>query len=67
MVQIQGLEKGESFKVIYRGERVDKGKANAKGKAVARFAVGKTTGPVKVQVRGQFKDRRGAKAFTVTR
>ncbi len=67
VVRIRGLEKGESFKVIYRGEQVDKGKAKAKGKAVARFKVGQTTGPVKVQVRGQFKDRRGAKAFTVTR
>lgn len=67
VVKIRRLVEGERFRVIFRGEKVDSGLANAKGRAVARFAVGKTLGPVKVLVRGQFKDRRGAKAFTVTR
>jgi hypothetical protein len=67
VVKVRGLAEGESFKVSYRGKRVAKGLANAKGKAVARFSVGRKTGAVKVVVLGEFKNRRAAKAFTVTR
>jgi hypothetical protein len=67
VVKIRGLVEGERFKAIYRGERVDTGRANSEGRGVARFAVGQKTGPVKVVVIGQFKNRRGGKAFTVTR
>ena len=67
VVKVDGLAKGEHYKVTYRGKRVDAGTANDKGRAVARFGVGQRTGKVKVVVLGEFKNRRAAKAFTVTR
>jgi hypothetical protein len=66
-VRISGLAKGESWSVTFRGKRVDTGTANAKGRAVARFGVGRKTGAVRVLVIGEFKNRRSSRAFTVTR
>ncbi len=67
VVKIRGLAKGERFRAILRGKKVDAGLAGAKGRAVARFKVGKTAGPVRVLVLGEFKNRRASRAFTVTR
>ncbi len=67
VVKIRGLATGESFTVIYRGKRVDRGTANAKHRGVARFSVGKKPGRVKVVVLGEFKNRRAAQGFVVTR
>ena len=53
--------------MTFRGKRVGVGTANDKGRAVARFRVGQKVGKVKVVVTGQFKNRRAAKTFTVTR
>ena len=67
VVKIRGLAVGEHYRVTYRGKRVDSGKANDRGRAAVRFGVGLKTGEVKVVVLGEFKNRRAAKAFTVTR
>jgi hypothetical protein len=67
VVKIRGLAEGERFRAILRGKRVDAGRANDKGRAVARFGVGRTTGPVRVLVLGEFTNRRASRAFTVTR
>ncbi len=66
-MKIRGLAVGEHYRVTYRGKRVDAGKANDQGRAAVRFGVGLKTGEVKVVVLGEFKNRRAAKAFTVTR
>ena len=67
VVKVRGLAAREHYKVTYRGKRVDAGKADGHGRAVARFGVGQKTGKVTVVVLGEFKNRRAAKAFTVTR
>ena len=67
VVQIRGLAEFEEYRVKVNRKLVDDGRANAKGRAVVRFAVGRKTGVVKVVVLGEFKNRRATKAFTVTR
>jgi hypothetical protein len=67
VVKVRGLADGEKYRVTYRGKRVGAGTANDDGRAVVRFGVGQKTGKVKVVVLGEFKNRRAAKAFTVTR
>ncbi len=67
VVKVRGLAAREHYKVTYRGKRVDAGKADGNGRAVARFGVGQKTGKVTVVLLGEFKNRRAAKAFTVTR
>lgn len=67
VVRISGLVKGERFRAVLRGKKVAQGVTKAKGKAVARFKVGKKTGPVRVLVLGEFKNRRASRAFTITR
>ena len=67
VVQIRGLADFEEYRVKVNRKLVDDGRANAKGRAVARFGVGRKTGVVKVVVLGEFKNRRATKAFTVTR
>ena len=53
VVKIRGLAKGESFKVSYRGKRVDEGTANAKGRG-GRPVPGRPEGR-----RGQGRGARG--------
>jgi hypothetical protein len=67
VVKINGLADGEKYRVTYRGKKVGAGKAGDQGRATVRFGVGQKVGKTKVVVLGEFKNRRAAKAFTVTR
>lgn len=66
-VAISGLERGEKVRVFVKGERVAKGKANARGKYFTRFDVTSNPGRTRVKVIGQFFNRKGFEPFRVNR
>ncbi len=66
-VKLKGLGAKEKVKVLVDGQRVDKGKANAKGVFKGRFLARLKLGLHKLKVLGQFKNRVGAVTFRVVR
>ncbi|GAA3541920.1 hypothetical protein AFL01nite_25560 [Aeromicrobium flavum] len=66
-IVVRGLVAGEPVRVQYRGKTVKRGVASAKGTYTHRFKVGRTTGTVRVVVRGAYGNRLGKTAFKVVR
>jgi len=69
VLTVRGLAPGERVTVTYRGKRVSAraAKANARGVAKVRFAVGRKAGKTKVTVRGAYASRKRTVAFKVVR
>ncbi len=65
-VTVRGLAKGESVTVRYQGRVVDRAIAKKK-RYTTRFDVVRTKGKQKVQVFGEFGNRKGAKKFRVVK
>ncbi|MGD9960907.1 hypothetical protein [Nocardioides sp.] len=65
-VRVSGLEAGEKLTIRWRGEVVGGGVAGAAGRFTDSFRVGRTSGPGKIRVTGQFADlRSNTKSLTV--
>ena len=69
LLTVRGLAPRERITVTYRGRRVSPkaAKANARGVARVRFAVGRKVGRTKVTVRGAYASRRRTVVFKVVR
>lgn len=67
VVRVTGMAPGEDLRVTFRGRRVVTGQADDQGAWKGRFKVRRPLGKAKVVVVGEFKNRRAAKTFTVSR
>lgn len=66
VLKIRGLERGESYRVFFRGKRVDAGTVRRPTTTV-RFPVTGKLGKAKVRVVGEFGNRKAVRTFRVKR